>query len=179
MIVFEWGSQTRRRPRRRRLPACPAGTGYPVAAARPAGPAGPARCRRSVYGRLHRERGDIALELVLIAPIIIFMIFLVIQFSLWYHARHVVTVAAQEGARAARAANTSSAAAETAGRNRAYAFIDTLGGSIVEDPNVVVNRGVNTVSVRVTANAVHVIPGLSLQVRGQSVGPIERFVPPS
>lgn len=125
-----------------------------------------------------RERGDVALELVLLAPIIIFMIFVVIQFSLWYHARHVVTVAAQEGARAARAANTSTVAAEQAGRDRAYAFIDTLGGSIVENPSVTVNRGVATVSVRVTGNAVHIVPGLRLQVWGQSVAPIERFVPP-
>jgi Flp pilus assembly protein TadG len=126
-----------------------------------------------------RERGDVALEMVLLAPIIIFMIFVVIQFALWYHARHVVTAAAQEGARVARAANTSAAAAEQAGRDRAYTFIDTLGGSIVEDPNVVVNRGVATVSVRVTGTAIHIVPGLRLQVRGQSVGPVERFVPPS
>src|SRR5262245_4666269 len=129
--------------------------------------------------RRDREGGDVALEMVLLAPIIIFMIFVVIQFALWYHARHVVTVAAQEGARVARAANTSAAAAERAGRDRAYAFIDTLGGSIVEDPNVVVNRGVATVTVRVTGTAIHIVPGLRLQVRGQSAGPIERFVPPS
>lgn len=129
--------------------------------------------------RRDRQGGDVALEMVLLAPIIIFMIFVVIQFALWYHARHVVTVAAQEGARVARAANTSAAAAERAGRDRAYAFIDTLGGSIVEDPNVVVNRGVATVTVRVTGTAIHIVPGLRLQVRGQSAGPIERFVPPS
>lgn len=128
--------------------------------------------------RRRRERGDVALELVLITPIITFMIFSVIQFALWYHARHVVTIAAQEGSRAARAANTSVAAAEQAGRNRAYAFVATLGGSVVENPNVVVNRGTATVVVRVTGNAVHVIPGLTLQVTGRSVGPVERFVPP-
>jgi hypothetical protein len=49
----------------------------------------------------------------------------------------------------------------------------------VEDPNVVVNRGVATVSVRVTGTAIHIVPGLRLQVHGQSVGPVERFVPPS
>ncbi|HKA69278.1 MAG TPA: TadE/TadG family type IV pilus assembly protein [Actinomycetes bacterium] len=129
--------------------------------------------------RRDREGGDVALEMVLLAPIIIFMIFVVIQFALWYHARHVVTVAAQEGARVARASNTSAAAAERAGRDRAYAFIDTIGGSIVEDPNVVVNRGAATVTVRVTGTAIHIVPGLRLQVRGQSAGPVERFVPPS
>lgn len=129
--------------------------------------------------RPNRARGDVALEMVLLAPVIIFMIFVVIQFALWYHARHVVTVAAQEGARAARAANISAAAAERAGQDRAYAFIDTIGGTVVEDPNVVVNRGTATVSVRVTGTAIHIVPGLRLQVRGQSVGPVERFVPPS
>ena len=139
--------------------------------------AAPLRSASLRRGR-RRDRGDIALELVLLTPIIAFMIFMVIQFALWYHARHVVTVAAQEGARAARAANTSATAAEQAGRVRAYAFIDTIGGPIVENPSVQVNRGVNSVVVQVSGNAVHIMPGLTLRVTGRSVGPIEQFVPP-
>ncbi|MCI0687127.1 MAG: pilus assembly protein [Sporichthyaceae bacterium] len=135
--------------------------------------------RRLAAPPSRRDRGDIALELVLLTPIIAFMIFMVIQFALWYHARHVVTVAAQEGARVARAANTSSSAAEAAARARAYAFIDTIGGPIVENPNVQVIRGVNSVVVTVSGNAVHVLPGLTLKVTGKSAGPIEQFVPPS
>ena len=48
------------------------------------------------------ERGDAAVEAVLITPVLLFLIMVVIQFGLWYHASHVAEAAAQEGASAAR-----------------------------------------------------------------------------
>lgn len=57
--------------------------------------------------RFRREEGSAATEAVLVTPALLFLVVLVIQFGLWYHAQHVVRAAAEEGARAARAEHSS------------------------------------------------------------------------
>ena len=53
--------------------------------------------------RRHRnQRGDATLEAVLAVPVLLLLIFMVLQFGLYYHAAHSAEAAAQEGARAAR-----------------------------------------------------------------------------
>ena len=125
------------------------------------------------------DRGDTLVEVVLITPIVFLIVFTVIQFALWYHARQIVNTAAQEGGRAARVATTSPASAMLAGRDRAYRFIETLGGSVVARPDVSVTRTATTVTVRVDATALAIVPGLNLAVHGRSVSPVERFEPSS
>ena len=65
--------------------------------------------------RLDRDRGSATTEAVLLTPVLLFLVMLVIQFGLWYHAQHVAQAAAQEGVRSARVEGSTA----DAGRTRA------------------------------------------------------------
>lgn len=120
------------------------------------------------------EQGSAAIEFVLLAPLLMVCVLIVIQFALWQHARHVLLAAAQEGARAARAQGGS---AED-GRLRAHEYIGQLGPELVTSPVVDVDRGFETVTVRIRGQAVNIVPGLPLPVTATSAGPVERFRAP-
>jgi Flp pilus assembly protein TadG len=130
------------------------------------------RARHASPGRTPRaERGSAAIELVLLTPLLMVCVLIVVQFALWQHARHVVLSAAQEGARVARAQGAS---AED-GRLRAYDYIGQLGPDLVSSPVVEVDRGLDTVTVRIRGEAVNIVPGVPLVVTATSAGPVERF----
>lgn len=139
-----------------------------------------ARCRSRRDGAdlTGGERGSSAIELVLLAPMVFLLTFLPIQAGLIIQARHVVTAAAQEGARAARTVDLDAGQAQAAGAQRATDFTATLGGNMVHDTTVTVSRGPEQVSVVVTGNALAILPGFTLAVRGTSVSPVERFSAP-
>ena len=105
------------------------------------------------------------------------MSFFVVQGAMWFHARQVAQSAVEEGARAARAYNGSSAD----GRREAMESFDDLGGDrLVEGtPTVTVVRGSDTVTVTMVARSVQVVPIIPMpQVTARAGGPVERFVPP-
>ncbi len=120
------------------------------------------------------ERGSGAIELVLLTPLLMVCVLVVVQFALWQHARHVLLAAAQEGARAARAQGATAGD----GRLRAYEYIQQLGPDLVTVPVVEVDRGPDTVTVRIRGQAVNIVPGLPLMVTATSAGPVERFRAP-
>ena len=121
--------------------------------------------------RLEGDRGSAATEAVLITPVLLFLILVVIQFGLWYHAQHVAQAAAQEGVRTARAEGSTA----QAGQDRASAFLGTAGPSIITSPVVTSQRDADTASVTVDGDAVNVLPGFSLRVHASSTSPVERF----
>ena len=59
--------------------------------------------RLRLFGR-GTDRGASAVELVILAPALIFVSMLIVQFALWLDATHAALAAAQEGDRAARTA---------------------------------------------------------------------------
>ncbi|MCI0686313.1 MAG: pilus assembly protein [Sporichthyaceae bacterium] len=146
----------------------------PGGAANTAAPARPPSRRRG-----GRDRGDTLVEAILITPIMFFIVLVVIQFALWYHARQIVTAAAQEATRVARVATATPDQVAQAGQDRAYAFVETLGGGTVADPSVQVDRTATTVTVQVEASTLTIVPGLDLRATARSVSPVERFEPDS
>ena len=135
-----------------------------------------ARRMRRCGGR--GDRGSAAVELVLLAPVLMFLIFIVVQAALYMHARHVALAAAQQGARIARASAPSDATAIDAARTGTYAYLQQLGPNVVSDPSVTVTRIGGEASVRVTAHAVSILPGIHLTVVEVSRGPVEQFRSP-
>jgi Flp pilus assembly protein TadG len=125
-------------------------------------------------GRAGRERGSSAIELVLVTPVLIALVFTVIQAALVWHARHVALAAAQQGDRIARAAAPASTEAV---RADTVAYLQTLGADLLAAPGVTVTRSGGYATVSVTGQAVSLIPGANLRVTGMSRGPVERFVP--
>ena len=124
--------------------------------------------------RLRSERGDATTEVVLVTPVLLFLIAVVIQFGLWYHASHVAQAAAAEGVRAARADGASALAGEA----RARDFLDQLGPTIVVGSNVVASRDARIARVEVKGHAVSLIPGLHLPVDAVAQSPLEEFAAP-
>ena len=122
-----------------------------------------------------KERGAVTAELVVATPLLLLLVLGVIQFALWAHAEHVVTAAAQEGARAARLQGGTAAAGQT----EAQTFLAQLGGHVVREPSVIAQRDARVVRVEVEGTAEAVIPFLRLPVRAVSTGPVEAFTPPT
>jgi Flp pilus assembly protein TadG len=119
----------------------------------------------------HRERGSATTEVVLLTPVLLFLVMLVIQFGLWYHAQHVAQAAAQEGVRSARLEGSTA----DAGRTRAVDFLTVAGPTIVQEPVVTAARDAETATVSVHGRAVTVVPGFSLAVEASATSPVERF----
>jgi Flp pilus assembly protein TadG len=127
--------------------------------------------RSSRAGR-NAEGGAATVEVVIILPLLLLLtLLLVVQFGLWYHARHVALAAAEEGARAARV-DTGTAAA---GAARAQRFLRDLGSRTVVNPHISASRDQEVARVEVSGQALPVVPLVRLSVREASQGPVERF----
>jgi len=120
---------------------------------------------------MRTERGSAATEVVLLTPVLLFLVMLVVQFGLWYHAEHVAQAAAQEGVRSARLEGSTA----DAGRKRAVDFLAVSGPTIVQDATVTASRDAETATVEVRGHAVTVVPGFSLPVNAKATSPVERF----
>lgn len=121
-------------------------------------------------GSRRAEAGSSTTELVLLMPVVLFLIMLVIQTGLWFHARQVVEAAALEALEAAQAEAGSAADGTTAGD----AFLSQAGG--VRGAAVEVARGAETVTVDVRGAAPNVLPLAVWQVSSSVSGEVERFV---
>lgn len=123
--------------------------------------------------QLREEKGASIVEFVITVPALFLLVLLIIQFALAWHAQHVALGAAQEGARIARAEDSSTAA----GRARAIAFLDDAAPNLITGKNVAVTRTATAASVRVRGKVIVVLPGLSFHVDETAQGPVERFIP--
>jgi len=128
--------------------------------------------------RMGSDEGSSAVELVLLTPLLMFVVFLVVQAALYMHARHVVLAAAQQGARLARVQAPTDQTAVDSARAGTYSYLHQLGSDIVTDPTVTVTRAGGEATVRVSAHAVSILPGFTLHVVETSTGPVEEFRAP-
>lgn len=130
----------------------------------------PARVLRRSGGR--GDRGSVSLELVVVFPVIILLMFLGIQIALYYHARNVALAAAQEGLRAARAENGTA----VLGQQHAVAFLaQAQAGGVFTDVQVSPSRTTTEASVTVTGHVLSILVIQLPAVQQTAVGPVERF----
>jgi Flp pilus assembly protein TadG len=121
------------------------------------------------------DRGASAIELVILAPALIFVSMLIIQFALWLDATHAALAAAQEGDRAARAAEFNSTAWQQTATNVAMNYYHGLDTSVLGDVSVSQishDAGANTVSVTVSGKLNGIFP---LTITETVSGPVECF----
>jgi len=122
------------------------------------------------------DRGASAVELAILAPALIFLSMLVIQFALWLDATHAALAAAQEGDRAARAAEFTSPTTyqqtAIAVAMNYYHGLDTSVLGNVTVSQVVYNPGTNTVTLTVSGQLNGIFP---LTVTETVTGPVECF----
>lgn len=125
--------------------------------------------------RVRSDRGASSLELAILGPAVLLMTFISIQFALWYHAKNVAQSAVEAGARASRAYQ----ATDSDGVQVARTVFGNLDGGAVTDGGISVtaSRTSTTVTLRLDAQSVSLLPGMTFPVHVTAGGPIEQFVP--
>lgn len=138
--------------------------------------------RRMRRGRLRRrsERGVSSLELAILAPAILVLVFLSIQTALWLYGRSVALNAAQEGVSRLRLVQPpvyTQAVGEKV-RSDIQSYAEQLGGTTLQKTSVPFpeyNNPQGMVSFTVKGEAVTLVPGLHLSVTQTATAPIEQF----
>lgn len=108
---------------------------------------------------------------MLVIPVILLLFSTVAQFVVYWHASHVATAAAQEGARATQLADGSA----EAGRASAEDFLRQAGARLVLDPTVTVTRNAKSAVVEIRGRAPQLVPGIRLAISASATGPLEVF----
>lgn len=123
--------------------------------------------------RVNGDRGSTSLQLVILFPAVLLLIFGGVQTALYYYARNVAIAAAQEGARAAAAQYGSA----SAGSSAATSFIAQAGGNdALPESRVSSSRSAVTATVQVGGRSLSLIPGYAGIVINQSASvPVERI----
>ncbi|MEU5885020.1 TadE/TadG family type IV pilus assembly protein [Spirillospora sp. NPDC047279] len=125
--------------------------------------------------RQRTDDGSATAETVAAMPLLLLLIFVVVQFGVWAHANHVAQATASEALAAVRLEGASAAD----GYARAAAVRHQIGPRALADTSVTVARTTDTATVQVTGTAPRVIPVpfLKLTVHARASGPVERFRP--
>lgn len=135
--------------------------------------AGPVR-RPEVANRRH-DVGVATLELVVLFPVLLLIIFGVLQGALFLHGRNAVLAAAEQGVRAGRIDGAGDPAATAAAQSRQF-LLDT--GELDNLTELLITPTVTTDQLRVTVTGrtVSLLPGLpGPRVSQTAAGSLERF----
>jgi Flp pilus assembly protein TadG len=135
--------------------------------------------RRRARGRGFGERGASAVELAILAPVMLFVTMLIIQFALWFNARHAALAAAQAGARIAREEAATSRNWQGDAVHEARSYYNALGTRLlhnVQVPPPSLNQAMNEVFVTVSGQLDGVLPW-HMTIRVTAGGPVECFRP--
>jgi len=146
----------------------------PATADRPTGLRGPGRVTAVFRARLGAggpERGANPVELAVVMPAILVLLFGSIQLGVWFVARATALNAAQSGVNAQRTLQ----APPDAGRDRATSFLRAAGDWLVDWPPPICTRTATEVTCTVTGRSLSVIPGVQFRVRQTAHGTVERW----
>jgi Flp pilus assembly protein TadG len=116
-----------------------------------------------------RDRGSVSVEFAIAAPLVLFLLMLIVQFALWAHATHIAQAAANAGVQATRVHGGSIAA----GQAQTQAVLDQMSGSTLTGPTLTITRTPTGATVTVEGAAAAVLPGLSLPVHASVTAPRE------
>lgn len=117
------------------------------------------------------DSGVSSVELVLYMPLLMFVIFLAVQFALVWFGNQAASAVAREAARSARVHDGDVDRGQEAGRR----YWENIGDGVLEDPTITVTRVGDRIRVTVTGHAQELIPGLAPTVTQTVEGPIEQF----
>ncbi|WP_244242322.1 TadE family protein [Nocardioides seonyuensis] len=113
-----------------------------------------------------------SIELVILLPALMAVLFLGMQAALYHHAQTVAIAAAQEGARVVAAENGH----EGLGISAAQDFVAVAGGDeVLTSPTVTADRTPTRATVIVRGYALSVIPGWRPEIRQAASMPVERL----
>lgn len=115
------------------------------------------------------DSGRASLEMILIAPVLLFVIMAGLQVGFIAHARNIAMGAAEEGAR------ESARLAGGGGRGEARTFARDVSNGTLSGITVEQSRSRNQITTTVRGNVVSLVPGWNPTVVQSATYPIERF----
>ncbi|HVV76563.1 MAG TPA: TadE family protein [Mycobacteriales bacterium] len=130
------------------------------------------KSRLNRHGHGIGDAGYSVLEAAIVLPIVFFLIMLIAQWAIVWHARSVTEAAAQEGLRTTE--NYQATAAQ--GHADTVAYLSQVAPRSLPDPHVIVSRTAQTATVTVTATVASVIPFGHFTVTETASGPVENYV---
>ena len=138
---------------------------------------------RRLRARLGKDRGSSAVELAMLAPALMMLCMLIIQFGLWFNARQAALASAQAGATVARQEAATNSHWQSAAEGAATRYYQTLNTKLLSGLTAHAS-GNPAASVFVTVRGplgYSVFPffGLHLTVSATAGGPVECFRPAS
>ncbi|WP_369370327.1 TadE/TadG family type IV pilus assembly protein [Promicromonospora sp. Populi] len=117
------------------------------------------------------ERGAASLQTVITYPIVLMLIFAMVQGMLYFHAQNTAQSVANGAVQAARVEGGSLEAGYAEAAERL-----ARGGDAFASVNVSVTRGQDTATARVVGLAPSIVPGFrGLRIEQSATGPVERF----
>lgn len=128
---------------------------------------------RRWLSRLRDDRGAVTGEMVVIMPMLLALVLLLAQATVWWHALHIAQATAADALAATRVQDGTAAD----GQNEADRVLGQLGRGPLRDAHVTVIRTADDAEVQVTGTVASVVPFLHLPVRSHASGPVERFRP--
>lgn len=123
------------------------------------------RCRES------GERGSTTIQMVILMPALLAVIWFGVQAALVYHAGALASAAAREGARAAGAENSAAAAGIAA----ATSYITDTAGDSLQDTRITGRRTQTTATIQVSGRALSVFPLVNPEVTKSATVTVERI----
>ncbi|WP_121397190.1 TadE family protein [Micromonospora sp. M71_S20] len=134
----------------------------------------PAVRRRLVVGGV--DRGANPVELAVVMPVILLLLFASIQTAAWFVARSTALNAAQSAVNAQRLHQAPAGAGEA----RAVRFLRAAGGWLVgwDDPAPSCQTTTTEVTCTVRGRSLSVVPGVSFPVHQTAHGTVERWTTP-
>ncbi|WP_091302181.1 TadE family protein [Micromonospora halophytica] len=137
---------------------------------------GPRVAVRAVRRRLTAggtDRGANPVELAVVMPTVLLLLFASVQVAVWFVARSTALHAAQSGVNAQRTLHAPAGAGEA----RAARFLGAAGDWLVgAEPTCVTSA--TEVTCTVTGRSLSVVPGVSFEVRQTAHGTVERWTTP-
>ncbi|GAB4001764.1 hypothetical protein GCM10029992_38150 [Glycomyces albus] len=119
------------------------------------------------------DRGSASAEAVIATPVLMLLVLVIIQAGLMVHAHHMAQAAAHTALDAARAELADGGTGATA----AEASLTRNASGTLEDADVSVSRGAETVTVTITGNAARIVPLFDLPVSVTVTGAVEHIEP--
>jgi Flp pilus assembly protein TadG len=130
---------------------------------------------------MRRDRGSASVELVILAPALLLLVWLGVQFAFWFQGREVALAAAQAGARVARQEANINANWQQNSQQAATNYYNALGTKLLNGVQAAATGSggapVAQVQVTVSGTVASVVPGLTLNITETVSGPVECFRP--
>ncbi|MCO1575882.1 pilus assembly protein [Crossiella sp. SN42] len=131
----------------------------------------PRQTKKALW-RLRRDQsGAASAEIVVAIPLLLVLIMLIAQFTLWAHATHIAQAAAAQALAATRVLHGSA----SAGTARAHQVLQAIGTGPLRSHRISAHRGTGQATVSISGIATPVVPFLRLPVHAEAAGPVERI----